>query len=104
MGVHTTADDPTVYRRDEELEQWRTRDPIVRFEHYLRSRGHIDDAAIEAVVNDCEQQVKEARERFEARRAANPFEVFDFMFEELPPELQRQKDEYLARLSRKGIS
>jgi pyruvate dehydrogenase E1 component alpha subunit len=104
MGVHTTADDPTVYRNDDELEQWKTRDPIARFEHYLKQAGHIDGAGIEAVVADCEAEVKAARERFDATRKANPFEVFDYMFADMSPELQRQKDDYLARLERKGIS
>jgi len=104
MGVHTTADDPTVYRHDDELDVWRTRDPIARFEQYLKRAGHLDQAGIDAVVAECEAEVKAARERFDAKKRKNPFEVFDFMYEELPPELQRQKDEYLARLKRKGIS
>lgn len=103
MGVHTTADDPTVYRTDEEAEAWKRRDPIVRFETYLKQRGLIDDAGVEKVVAECEAEVRTAREKYDAERRAAPEEVFDFMFEELPPELQEQKDEYMARLKRKGV-
>src|SRR5690606_40541874 len=39
MGPHTTADDPKRYRTDEELEQWRRRDPIARTEAHLRAAG-----------------------------------------------------------------
>jgi len=42
MGAHTTSDDPTKYRRSEELEFWTAADPISRFEAYLRSRGEGD--------------------------------------------------------------
>ena len=43
MGAHTTSDDPTKYRRSEELEFWTAADPISRFEAYLRSRGEGDE-------------------------------------------------------------
>ena len=42
MGAHTTSDDPTKYRKNEELEFWTKADPISRFEAYLRSRGEGD--------------------------------------------------------------
>ncbi|MFK7958956.1 MAG: pyruvate dehydrogenase (acetyl-transferring) E1 component subunit alpha [Phycisphaerales bacterium] len=103
MGVHTTADDPTVYRTDEEAEAWTKRDPIARFERYLIKRGLIDEAGVAEVNESCEAQVRSARERFDAERRAAPEEVFDFMFESMPPELQEQKDEYMARLKRKGV-
>ncbi len=37
MGPHSSSDDPTRYRSDEEVEMWRKRDPIERFERYLRA-------------------------------------------------------------------
>ncbi|MGL4339264.1 MAG: thiamine pyrophosphate-dependent enzyme [Rhodoglobus sp.] len=42
MGAHTTSDDPTKYRRTDELDFWTKADPISRFETYLRSRGESD--------------------------------------------------------------
>ncbi|MEP6479218.1 MAG: thiamine pyrophosphate-dependent dehydrogenase E1 component subunit alpha [Rhodoglobus sp.] len=42
MGAHTTSDDPTKYRDDDELDFWVKADPITRFEKYLRSRGEAD--------------------------------------------------------------
>src|SRR6266481_9488983 len=38
IGAHTTADDPTRYRRADEVEFWRTKDPLVRFQRFLMSR------------------------------------------------------------------
>src|ERR1700752_586743 len=37
MGSHTTSDDPTRYRSQEELDQWTARDPITRYRAYLQS-------------------------------------------------------------------
>lgn len=103
MSLHTTADDPRVYRSDAEVEYWTTRDPLRRFEIYLKNKGVIDDGRIEATVDDCDREVRAAREAFRQRAKANPRDIFDFVYEEMPPELQAQKREYLAKLKRKGI-
>ncbi|MDQ0577319.1 thiamine pyrophosphate-dependent dehydrogenase E1 component subunit alpha [Agromyces albus] len=39
MGAHTTADDPTKYRTDDEVEYWAQRDPITRYRTWLEGRG-----------------------------------------------------------------
>lgn len=39
LGAHTTADDPTKYRPEGELEYWHERDPLTRFELFLKNRG-----------------------------------------------------------------
>ncbi len=43
IGAHTTSDDPTRYREDEEVEYWKARDPITRFEKFLRRNGVAQD-------------------------------------------------------------
>ncbi|WP_036920979.1 thiamine pyrophosphate-dependent dehydrogenase E1 component subunit alpha [Propionicicella superfundia] len=42
MGAHTTSDDPTKYRLEAELAEWRAKDPIERTKAYLLDRGAID--------------------------------------------------------------
>lgn len=44
MGAHTTSDDPTKYRADEEREAWEAKDPILRLKAYLEREGHADAA------------------------------------------------------------
>ncbi|MBD4501652.1 pyruvate dehydrogenase (acetyl-transferring) E1 component subunit alpha, partial [Xanthomonas citri pv. citri] len=46
MGPHTTADDPTRYRDDAELEAWKARDPLTRVEAHLRTL----DVDVDAVL------------------------------------------------------
>jgi pyruvate dehydrogenase E1 component alpha subunit len=48
IGPHTTADDATKYRSDEEVERWRALDPIARYRRYLVREGIADDAFIGA--------------------------------------------------------
>ena len=103
MGLHTTADDPKVYRSDDEVDTWKPRDPITRFEKYLIGKGLLDENRIQRTGEECEQEVLNARERFRERAVANPREVFEYIYDSLPPALQQQKREYLARLDRKGV-
>lgn len=39
IGAHTTSDDPTKYRTQEEVDYWTARDPIARLEKFLRRQG-----------------------------------------------------------------
>ncbi len=103
MSLHTTADDPKVYRTDDEVDTWKPKDPITRFEKYLLGKGLLKEGDDERIAGECEQEVLDARERFRKRAVAKPREIFDYMFDQLPPSLQQQKAEYLARLDRKGV-
>jgi pyruvate dehydrogenase E1 component alpha subunit len=104
MDVHTTADDPTVYRKQDDVARWEAKDPILRLEKYLRARGTLTDADIETVRAEEEARVHQGRETFDRLKKKNYREVFDFVFAELPPELAAQRDEYLAKLKRQGLA
>ena len=103
MSLHTTADDPRVYRSDDEVKQWESRCPIRRFETYLDKRGILDQPGARQVEKECKQQVVDARDRFRDRAVAKPREIFDFMYAQMPPELKKQQAEYFERLERKEI-
>src|SRR5881296_1077445 len=51
LGVHTTADDPTKYRTDQEVAMWEQKDPLTRFRAYLEKRNLLEEGL--------EQQVDE---------------------------------------------
>src|SRR5215510_5147737 len=53
LGVHTTADDPTKYRTEEEVKAWERKDPLTRFAAYLEKRGLLEpglDEQVEAEI------------------------------------------------------
>jgi len=56
---HSMAD-PEFYRKKDELEQWRTRDPIVSFRAFLTQDGAIDDATFDRLQAGVEDAVNEA--------------------------------------------
>ncbi|MGI9014324.1 MAG: pyruvate dehydrogenase (acetyl-transferring) E1 component subunit alpha [Phycisphaerales bacterium] len=98
MSVHTTADDPKVYRSENEVAAWEARCPIARFEKHLIGQKILSKDDCERIGRECEEQILAARESFRARASANPREVFDHIYAELPPELERQRAEYFRKL------
>ncbi|SFG57188.1 pyruvate dehydrogenase E1 component alpha subunit [Halopelagius inordinatus] len=100
-GPHTTADDPSVYRDDDpDLPEWRTRDPLERYEEFLREEGAIDDEFVEAVREETEAELKAAVEEAESVPPADPDDVFDHAYESLSPDIERQRaamHDYLSR-------
>ena len=73
MGAHTTSDDPTKYRDSEDVEFWSERDPIARFETYLRAKGEGDDFFHE-VAAEAEDVAADARRRTRRARSSPPAE------------------------------
>ena len=97
FGAHTTADDPSVYRDDEEVERWKAKDPIPRLENYLRSEGILDDERVDAVRQSIEDEVADAITEAESFERPAPTEMFDHVFEEPTERLEKQRT-YLETL------
>ena len=101
FGAHTTADDPSRYRDDDDAEPWRAWDPIPRMEGFLRREGIADDDLVESVRAEADDRVAEvvdAAESFEA----DPASMFGDVYAGTTPELERQREGLLAAIERHG--
>jgi pyruvate dehydrogenase E1 component alpha subunit len=96
LGVHTTADDPTKYRTNEEVAQWERKDPLTRFAAYLQKK-HLLEEGLEAQVD---AEIAEAIARFESTPPADLLAIFDHVYAERPPHLEAQRDELRERLNK----
>ena len=100
FGPHTTADDPTKYREDAEMEEWKKLDPVIRLQSISQARGcgrgdgETNSAEAEAIVN---QAVQEA----ESVPPPRIEEMFRYTYAEMTPTLKEQMDDYLAFLKEK---
>lgn len=52
--------DPQPYRTQDEVEEWKARDPLPRAEAELRGRGALDDTGKQAIVDDIRARIDEA--------------------------------------------
>jgi pyruvate dehydrogenase E1 component alpha subunit len=98
LGMHTTADDPTKYRSEEEVKAWEQKDPLTRFRAYLEKKKLLDATVDEQV----DEEIAHGVERFEAMPAADPLEMFDHAYAELPPHVAAERAELAARLQAPG--
>jgi len=100
MSVHTTADDPKKYRREEEVQEWVKRDPIARFQKYLAEKGLLSPEKIAALEEDVKSEIHAAEERWVrfTEKAPDPLDMFDHAFAELPAHLLEQSEELRREL------
>ena len=88
---HTTSDDSTRYRDEEEIEEWAEKDPLRRFREYLKEHD-IWDEDLEAFEDKAAEKVDKAAEK--AMNADKPEfdELFDYVYDEMPELLQEEKE------------
>jgi pyruvate dehydrogenase E1 component alpha subunit len=97
FGAHTTADDPSVYRDDDEVERWKAKDPIPRLESYLYEQGVLDQERIDAIQESVEDEVADAIETAESLERPEPSAIFEHVYEGMPKRLAEQQ-RYLEQL------
>jgi pyruvate dehydrogenase E1 component alpha subunit len=90
IGDHTTADDASRYRSDEEVATWRARDPVVRLRRYLEARSQWDDGREAELAEQIHAWVDEQVQAFEAMPPQSPEDLFTHMYGETPPHLKEQ--------------
>jgi pyruvate dehydrogenase E1 component alpha subunit len=95
LAMHTTADDPTKYRSEDEVKAWERKDPLTRLAPYLARRGVVI-ADLEAEVD---AEIAAGVERFEAMPPPDPVTIFDHVYADRPPHLDQQRTELIDRLA-----
>jgi pyruvate dehydrogenase E1 component alpha subunit len=104
LSVHTTADDPKRYRTDEEVTDWETRDPISRFQVYLKEKGLLDDDKIAALEEEVDQEIRDAVARAEEimGEPVDALKMFDHIYAEPHDYLLDQRQELADALEAKA--
>jgi len=96
IGSHSTADDASRYRDEEEVTAWRERDPIDRYRTHLLDAGTIDDTFVRSCDDEAKAWVASVRADLTALGEPPAAEMFDHAFADPPPTLLRQREELLG--------
>lgn len=102
LGAHTTADDPTKYRDDSEVEEWKLKDPIDRLYKYLLVNNLWTKEDDEAFRTEYEKFVKETFEKVEKSGLVPLEDVFKYHYENMTPELEAQLEERKKYYEKEG--
>jgi pyruvate dehydrogenase E1 component alpha subunit len=94
FGPHTTADDPTKYRSEEEMEPWKPLDPLVRLRFYLKEKGLWNEEVEKRLTEEAQQEIDQVVKEAEAVPAPEVEDIFKYVFSEMTPQLKEQM-EYL---------
>ncbi|WP_260028891.1 thiamine pyrophosphate-dependent enzyme [Micromonospora chalcea] len=96
MGGHSTSDDPTRYRTDDELEAWRARDPLARVEALMRAEGWSDEAFLGQIQAEADELADRTRRECLALTAPDLADAFATVLSDVPQLLREERDAFVA--------
>ena len=92
LSDHTTADDARRYRSDAEVEEARSKEPLVRTRKYLESLQAWDDEQEAALASENKKTVEAAVKAYLDTPRQPVTAMFDYMYAELPETLREQRE------------
>lgn len=89
-GLHSSADDPALYRSTEEVEAWEANDPVSRCREFLRRRGWWSAEWEDEVTSEQTEEVRRAADEAEAQPPPPPESMFEDVWAVMPKRLEDQ--------------
>ncbi|WP_307804874.1 pyruvate dehydrogenase (acetyl-transferring) E1 component subunit alpha [Streptomyces sp. VRA16 Mangrove soil] len=77
MGAHTTSDDPTRYRSDDERVAWEAKDPVLRLRRHLEAHTKTPDSFFSDLEAEAEALGKRVREAVRAMQDPDRMAMFE---------------------------
>ncbi len=101
LSSHTTSDDASKYRSENEANLWKDKDPIKRFRIYLQRQGIWNEAFEENILKQAETEINQAVKDAENIPPPTSEDIFSFTYQDMPPHLAEQLDELETFLKEK---
>jgi pyruvate dehydrogenase E1 component alpha subunit len=93
LADHTTVDDASRYRDDEEVARHWREEPFARLRKYLASTHAWSSEDEQRLIESCRAEIESAAEAYLAEAPQAPVAMFDYLHAELPDALKSQRDE-----------
>lgn len=90
-GAHSSSDDPSRYRSDEETAQWKKKDPIERMKKGLQQWGLWDEDYEARVWEMTRQEITDATNLAQERPQPEWASMFEDVYSYMPPALREQQ-------------
>lgn len=98
MGPHTTSDDPSRYRADTDMSEWRNRDPLERVRLLLEQRGLLGEKELTTIAAAADDVAAGLRRATIALADPPPSALFDHVYVEAHPLIDAEREEHRAYL------
>ena len=91
LSDHTTADDATRYRPDDEVSAQWPNEPIARLRTYLAASGFWTKSDEESLITESSKAIEAAKDEYLHTAPQPRTALFDYLYETLPPALAEQR-------------
>ncbi len=95
VGPHSTSDDPRQYRDDSEVNEWSSKDPILRLEQLLRDAGSWTEESGRETRRRASAEVQQAATEALKEPMPSIESMFEDVYDQKPAHLAEQEREYL---------
>ncbi len=102
LMMHTTADDPKKYRKEDEEQAAWAKEPLIRTRKYIEARGIWDEAKEEALRAELKAQVDAAVQEFETPNDWAVDAPFDHVYGTEHAGIREQREEFLRNSALDG--
>ncbi len=103
IASHSSSDDAARYRDAKEFEAWKKKDPIARFQQYLKHKKLWDEAFETECVEGAKAAIAAAVKQAEALPNPGPETLFDDVYMNLTPQLKEQRQELHDLMAKGGV-
>ncbi|MBI5681634.1 MAG: pyruvate dehydrogenase (acetyl-transferring) E1 component subunit alpha [Deltaproteobacteria bacterium] len=83
LADHTTADDASRYRSNEEVEKWKEKDPLIRLRLFMEKKGLWTQKYEDVLVQNADEEVDKAVQMEEGVEHPKPEDIFRYTYKEL---------------------
>lgn len=99
LGAHSTSDDPSLYRKENEVEQWKQKCPILRLRHYLESQKLWDENQEKGWIESVSNEISEAIQTAKATPKPPLSSLVEQVYFEVPQSLKEELDQIQRAMS-----
>ena len=90
---HSTSDDSSRYREISEMQAWKARDPVSRFQVWLEAKGWWSEKEEAEARGEARKEVMKVLDAAEREKKRPLRDMVTDVYDEVPPHLEKQYQE-----------